>query len=157
VTAYLERRGWTVLPEVTFSEWGERGSIDILAWHAGSRTLLVVEVKTELASIEELLRRHDAKVRLAPRIAEGRFGTRPARTARLLVVADTSTNRRRLERTDAVLRAAYPDRGGRVRAWLRDPRGTMAGVQFLTGATGRATRSRSRVRRTSSGEPPRAA
>ena len=26
--------GWDEVPEVTFSEFGERGSIDILAWHA---------------------------------------------------------------------------------------------------------------------------
>jgi ornithine carbamoyltransferase len=62
----------------------------------------VIEVKTEIASVEELLRRHDAKVRLAPRIAEARFGARPMVTARLLVVADSSTNRRRLERMAAV-------------------------------------------------------
>jgi transcriptional regulator with XRE-family HTH domain len=140
----LETRGWTVLPEATYSEWGERGSIDILAWHPASRTLLVVEVKTEIASVEELLRRHDAKVRLAPRIAEARFGGRPTRIAKLLVVAESSTNRRRVARTRAVLEAAYPARGRRVRDWLRDPTGEMAGVLFLTGHRG--TRARRRIR-----------
>jgi transcriptional regulator with XRE-family HTH domain len=143
----LEARGWAVIPEATYSEWGERGAIDILAWHAESRTVLVIEVKTEIASVEELLRRHDAKVRLAPRIAEARFGARPMVTARLLVVAESSTNRRRLERMAAVFSAAYPTRGREVRAWLRAPRGEMAGVLFLTGTADRATRSRRRVRR----------
>src|SRR6187455_1140751 len=31
VVTLLRGRGWTVLSEVTFSEWGERGSIDVLA------------------------------------------------------------------------------------------------------------------------------
>ncbi|HEY4190087.1 MAG TPA: hypothetical protein VGM28_06685, partial [Candidatus Limnocylindrales bacterium] len=57
--------------------YGERGSIDILAWHAATRTLLIVEVKTEIASAEEMLRRHDAKVRLGPAIGRERFGIAP--------------------------------------------------------------------------------
>ena len=40
----LQRHGWLAFPEVTYSVWGERGSIDILAWHDPSRTLLAVEV-----------------------------------------------------------------------------------------------------------------
>ena len=70
------RDGWDVLPEVTYAIYGERGSIDILAWHPSTRTMLVVEVKTEITSVEELLRRHDAKVRLGPTIGRERFGTR---------------------------------------------------------------------------------
>jgi hypothetical protein len=35
--------GWQTRTEVSYSEFGERGSIDILAWHAESRILLVVE------------------------------------------------------------------------------------------------------------------
>ena len=30
----LTRAGWEVLPEVTYSRYGERGSIDLVAWHA---------------------------------------------------------------------------------------------------------------------------
>jgi hypothetical protein len=85
-------------------------------------------------------------VRLAPRIAEARFGSRPVATARLLVLAESSTNRRRLERMSAVIDAAYPDRGPDIRAWLRAPVGRMAGVLFVAGAAERGTRSRRRVR-----------
>ena len=43
-------------------------------------TLLVIEVKTEaLRAIEETLRRHDTKVRLASDIVQERFGWRPRR------------------------------------------------------------------------------
>ncbi len=73
VARELTRLGWTVVPEVSYAHFGEYGSIDLLAWHEATATLLVVEVKTELTSIEQLLRRHDAKVRLGPRLAEERF------------------------------------------------------------------------------------
>src|SRR4051812_35629681 len=74
VAARLERRGWETHIEVSYSIFGERGSIDILAWHAATATLLVIEIKTELGSIEGLLRPLDAKVRLAAGIARDRFG-----------------------------------------------------------------------------------
>lgn len=57
VVEILGRHGWETRVEVTFSVYGDRGSIDILAWHAASRTLLVVEIKTELGSVDGLLRR----------------------------------------------------------------------------------------------------
>src|SRR5262245_40210248 len=52
----LTRAGWECQSEVTFSHFGERGSIDILAWHPPTRTLLVTEIKTELGSLEATLR-----------------------------------------------------------------------------------------------------
>jgi transcriptional regulator with XRE-family HTH domain len=75
VAAVLDATWWVVLPEVTFALYRDRGSIDILAWHAATATLLV-EVKTELTSIEETLRKHDMKVRVAPQVALERVGWR---------------------------------------------------------------------------------
>jgi hypothetical protein len=46
VTRLLADDGWEAVPEVTYSIFGERGSID-LAWHPASRTLLVIELKSE--------------------------------------------------------------------------------------------------------------
>src|SRR5829696_10081033 len=99
----LQSLGWETRSEVSFSVYGERGSIDVLAWHAPTRTLLVVEVKSELNSVEETLRVHDAKLRLAPRIAAERFGWHAIATARVLVLPDLSTARRRVARHRAVL------------------------------------------------------
>jgi hypothetical protein len=144
ITKLLVADGWQVLPEVTYSVFGERGSIDLLAWHAATRTLLVVEVKTEIASAEEMLRRHDVKVRLAPRIGTERFGERPASIARVLVVAESTGNRNRVARLGALLAAIYPLRGATVRDWLAAPVGPMGGILFLntapTGAKGRPVR-----------------
>src|ERR1700730_18127733 len=48
VTARTYRsRGWTVLPEVTFSRYGERGSIDLLAVNESLRAVAINEMKTE--------------------------------------------------------------------------------------------------------------
>jgi transcriptional regulator with XRE-family HTH domain len=135
IAAMLESRGWETDPEVTFSEFGERGSIDVLAWHPATRTLLVVEVKTELTSIEETLRRHDVKVRLAPKIAADRHGWRPASIGRLLVLPDHSTPRRRVVRHAPVLDRAYAWRGTACRAWLRSG-GSGSGLLFLSLTSG---------------------
>jgi transcriptional regulator with XRE-family HTH domain len=44
--AFLKRLGWETALEVTFAIYADRGSIDILAFHAASRTVLVVVIKT---------------------------------------------------------------------------------------------------------------
>lgn len=112
----LTAAGWQVRTEVSYSIFGERGSIDIVAWHAPTRTLLVIEVKTDLVSLEETLRKHDEKVRLAPGMSERQFGWRPTSVGRLLVLPDNSTSRRRISRHSAVIRTVYPLVGGPARA-----------------------------------------
>jgi transcriptional regulator with XRE-family HTH domain len=155
VAAVLGSMGWETRPEVSFAVFGERGSIDVVAWHAVSRTLLVVEVKTRLTSIEETLRRHDAKARLAAQVVAERFGWRPVRVARLLVLPDDTTARRHVRRHEAVLGSAYPLRGRELRAWLRAPAGSVAGLAFLPPTKeGRALRgpvSRRRISRAHAG------
>lgn len=131
VVARLDSLGWETRPEVSFSVYGERGSIDVVAWHAASGTLLVIEVKTELVSIEETLRRHDVKFRLAAGVVAERFGWKARRVARLLVLPDGSTARAQVRRNDAVLRAALPVRGPALRAWLRAPSGSVDGLAFV--------------------------
>jgi transcriptional regulator with XRE-family HTH domain len=143
VVTRLERDGWTVMPEVSFSEYGERGSVDLLAYHAASSALLVIEIKTELTSIEETIRRHDAKCRLASAVALQRFGWRAASVARLLVMPDERTPRRQVERFAALLSRAYPLRGRSVRSWLASPSGAMAGLAFLSAADETRLRQRS--------------
>jgi transcriptional regulator with XRE-family HTH domain len=129
--ALLESEGWVVQPEVSYSVWGERGSIDLLAWHARTRTLLVVEVKTTLNSIEETLRRQDAKARLSAGVARERFDWEARATARLLVLPDDAAARRRVARHAAVLDRAYPSRGYDARAWIRSPQQATGMLVFL--------------------------
>jgi transcriptional regulator with XRE-family HTH domain len=147
---WLADLGWMTCPEVTYSEYGDRGSIDLLAWHPPSRTLLVVEVKTELGSIEATLRRHDEKSRLASVVAAKRFGWRPLTIARVLVLPESRRARRQVASYAGVLDRAYPDRTVAVRRWCASPVGPLAGLMFLSdAASSRTTRrqpSRGRVR-----------
>jgi hypothetical protein len=131
IATWLSRFGWEVRPEVTYSIWGERGAIDLLAFHAPTRTLLVVEVKTELTSVEETLRRHDAKARLADQIATDQLGWNAQTVAGLLVLPEGATPRRRVERHAGVLTRSYPLRGAEVRRWLRAPSVSMSGLLFV--------------------------
>ena len=107
----LQSLGYAVVAEASYSYFGERGSVDVLGFMALRSAIVVVEVKTELTSIEATLRKHDEKIRLGPRIARDRFGWTPRVVIGLLVVSDDSTSRRRAERHAVVLGAAYPNRG----------------------------------------------
>ncbi len=122
--------GWSVLPEVSFAIYAERGVIDLLAWHAPTRTLLVIEVKTEIVDLPELLGVLDRKSRLAPKIARER-GWYPRAVATWLVVAEGTTNRRRLADHRALVRSALPAGGRQLRQWLTAPNGRLAAVSFL--------------------------
>jgi transcriptional regulator with XRE-family HTH domain len=148
VIEVLQAFGWEVRAEVSYSEYGERGSIDILAWHSSTRTLLAVEVKTDLVSLEETLRKHDEKTRLAPKVAREHFGWHAALASRLLVLPDLSTQRRRVERHDPVLRVACPVRGLAVRGWLKAPTERISGLMFVRPARpGAIARRRVRCRK----------
>ncbi|MBA3876210.1 MAG: hypothetical protein C0498_04610 [Anaerolinea sp.] len=139
----LTAAGWAVEVEVTYAVDFEQGSIDILAWHSGSAALLAVEVKSELVSVEETLRRHDAKARLAARIAVERFGWRGRTVARLLVLPEGTTPRRRVARHDAVLARAYPLRSIDARAWLSAPTTAQGSLVFLPSPPSNRARGRS--------------
>ena len=123
--------GWEVAPEVSYSVYGERGSIDLLGWHAETATLLVVEVKSEIASVEATLRKHDEKARLAARIADERFGWHAAAIGRLLVLPEHRTVRHQVEDKAALFESVYPARNVAVRRWLKSPVGSISGILFL--------------------------
>ncbi len=121
--------GWSVAPEVTFSEFGERGAIDILAWHPTTRTLLVIELKTELVDVQEMLGTLDRKRRLAPKVARDR-GWAPQTVGVWVILSEHRTNRRRVDAHRAVLRAALPSDGRAMPGWLLAPRGPIAVLSF---------------------------
>ena len=130
VTQRLARLGWQVFPEVTFSHFGERGSIDVLAWDPVERAVVIGEIKSEVNAVEETLRRHDVKVRLATVIVRERFGVAPRTISKLLVLPDSSTARRRVAEHASTFARAYPDRGAVVRARLATRNGAFAGILF---------------------------
>jgi hypothetical protein len=128
----LRASAWRTETEVSFSRWGERGSIDILAGHDAARALFVGEVKSEWGSMEDTNRRLDVKVRLAPDLSVERFGWAPHVVARVLVLPDVMTARRIAAAHAVTIDSAYPARGREVRAWIRRPSGPLRGLWFLS-------------------------
>lgn len=61
VVAVLRATGWEVAVEVSFSISGERGAIDILAYHRATGIVLVVEVKSVVPDSQALLHGLDAR------------------------------------------------------------------------------------------------
>jgi transcriptional regulator with XRE-family HTH domain len=84
--------GWRVEAESSYSEYGERGRIDLLTFDPGSSLLAVVEVKTELADLQELFGSLSIKARLAPALGR-RMDWRATRVVTMLAVAATELNR----------------------------------------------------------------
>ncbi len=145
----LTRYRWDAVPEVTFAIRGERGSIDVLARHPASGTVLVIEVKSAIPDMQSMLASLDRKVRLGPIIARERGFARTGSVSRLLVVSESATNRRRVETHAAILTATFPIRGRLAAAWLRDPgagQTAMAGLIFLSSTNSAGVRRRGRVR-----------
>ena len=122
--------GWIAEPEVSFSIYGERGIIDILAWYPTRRILLVVELKTEIVDISEFMATLDRKRRLAAAVARSR-GWDPVAIATWVVVADSRTNRRAVAAHATTLRSKLPVDGRGILAWLRHPSGPVDALSFL--------------------------
>ena len=120
---------WVLRPEVSFAVYGERGVIDILAWHPGRRALLVIELKTDIADVNELVGGVDRKRRLATGIART-IGWEPESVSVWVVVAAGRTNRARIAAHGTMLRAAFPMDGRSIRSWLGDPKGPVAALSM---------------------------
>jgi hypothetical protein len=140
VVRTLRAFGWRTAVEVSFNVFGDRGSIDVLAGHDVTRSVLVIEVKASIGSIEETNRTFDKKVRHAADLASERFGWRPSAVSRVLAVPEESTVRRIVERHAATFDSAYPKRSREVRRWLRNPMGSIRGLWFVSEVRGRARR-----------------
>jgi transcriptional regulator with XRE-family HTH domain len=143
VASMLRAAGWDIAAEVTFWIRGERGSVDLLGWHADSRTLLVIEIKSVVPDLQATLMSFDRKCRLATEIAALRQW-KPARVGRLLVIGESRTARRRVIAHQTIFEAELPDRFLAVRRFLADP--TLAapvrGLMFLPGSPQATTRHR---------------
>ena len=110
VAAYMARvPGWVIVPEVSFAFYADRGRVDILAWHPVSRSLLVIELKTEIVDVQETLGTLDMKRRLAKKIAAER-GWYPASVSVWLVVAGSRHEPKTSGRSPHTARGRVPGR-----------------------------------------------
>lgn len=121
VSTGLSQAGWSTRAEVSFNHYGDRGRVDVLAWHPATRTLAVVEVKSAIGDIQETLGRLDVKVRLGRNLASDAGWGLPSAIVRILVIGDTRRARRAVAEHDATF-ATFTLRGRTARAWIRNPR-----------------------------------
>lgn len=115
----LRSGGWLVETEVSFNHYGDRGRFDVLAYHLVLRILLVVEIKTRIVDVQDVLGKLDVKKRVAPLIAKDR-GWNVACVVPALVVREDRTARRRVHDHPALF-APFSLRARAARAWLRAP------------------------------------
>ena len=141
----LERWGWLVRVEVSYSRYGERGRIDLLAWHPSSGILLVLEIKTDLVDVQQLLGSLDAKARLARHIVQP-FGWTVRAVVPGIVFGEDKTVRRRLTTLDTLF-DRFGTRGRAALTWLRRPDGAPSGLLWFVRITpSKAPSGRLRVR-----------
>ena len=60
------------MTETSFNHYGDRGRIDVMAFHSPLRILLVIEIKTRIQDVQDTLGRLDIKKRIAPILARDR-------------------------------------------------------------------------------------
>lgn len=131
VVGRLKRWGWEVRLEFGFNEFGDRGSVDILAWHPRERVLLIVEVKSRLTDLQRMLAALDRKQRIVPGLV-ATSGWRPVRTDVLLVVLSTSANRTVVARHPQLFDTAFPDRSPGLVSRLRRPTRPLKALWFVS-------------------------
>ena len=127
VARRLESAGWLVRREVEVSDGRLRGWIDLLAFHPGSGTLLIVEIKTSIDDIGRLERQIGWYTRAAATMIAGDW--RPVRTAALVLALATAEVDEAIAQHRAVLDRALPARATAIRD-------VIAGVQPETDLRG---------------------
>jgi len=140
---------WVLAPEVSYAIYAERGVIDIVAWHPGRRAILVIELKTDVVDVNQLIGKVGEKARLIRQIVRDR-GWDPLTISTWVIVAAGRTNRARLAAHRSVLKAAFPTDGAALRRWLVDPIGEIHAISLWTESAGRRLAPTRRVRRASS-------
>lgn len=140
-----ELPAWVLAPEVSYAIYSERGVIDIVAWHPGRRAVLVIELKTDIVDVNQVIGKVGEKARLIRRIVKDR-GWVPLTVSTWVIVAAGRTNRARLASHQAVLRAAFPADGRGIRRWLADPVGSVAALSLWTDVAARPLTPTRRVR-----------
>jgi hypothetical protein len=95
----------------------------------------VLELKTELVDLNELLGTLDRKRRLATAVADGR-GWSPATVSIWVIVADSRTNRRAISAHAVSIRSKLPTDGRGIKRWMDRPGAPMAALSFLPSVQG---------------------
>lgn len=145
----LTSLGWIVRVEVSFNHYGDRGRVDLLAFHPIVRAILVVEIKSGIGDIQDLLGRLDIKVRLGRHLAQELGWSDVQTVIPALVIGDSRLARRTIQ-AHAALFARFRMRGRTALAWLRRPTdGDVGGLIWFAERPDSHLVARRRVRRPS--------
>ncbi|MDQ3691557.1 MAG: helix-turn-helix domain-containing protein [Chloroflexota bacterium] len=147
IASSYRNAGFDTETEGSFSEWGERGRIDLLAFETSTGNLVIVEVKTQLLDLQDLFGSLNVKERLAASVAERR-GWKVRRQTALLAAADTSANRE-IVRAHPTLFADFVRRRLSAAALDANPRHILTWVSHEQASRGAWVAGRQRVRRAS--------
>jgi len=132
VVSTLTESGWETVVEYGFNHYGDRGSVDVLAWHAESRTLLIVEVKSRLTDLQATFTSFARKLRIVPKLVQRDHGWDPRFLGRLMVMDGTTANRSIVGKHAATFATLFPERMPAVGTWLRRPDRSLGGVWFVS-------------------------
>ncbi|HEV8281539.1 MAG TPA: helix-turn-helix domain-containing protein [Candidatus Limnocylindrales bacterium] len=132
VVGVLARADWLTELEFGFNVFGDRGSVDVLAWHLATRTLLIVEVKSRFTDLQAMLLSLARKLRVVPDVARTELGWDALTVARIVVAPGTTENRSILSQHAAMFDVALPARALAIRRWLQAPSGPIAGVWLVS-------------------------
>ena len=112
--------GWLTRVEVSFNHFGDRGRVDLLAFHPVGRILIVAEAKSAIGDTQDTVGRLDVKARLGPMLAESVGWGEVSHVLPALVIGDSRTARRVVGRHGATF-GRFTLRGRSALAWLRRP------------------------------------
>jgi transcriptional regulator with XRE-family HTH domain len=130
VVARLKQAGWQTTTEVEIGGDRSRGWIDVLAYHAQYRLVVVIEVKTEardLGAIERTLGWYEREAWAAAR----RLGWQPSRVVGCLLLLATEMNEARIGDNHAAFSAGFPIRATSLRQILADEASVQRGERAL--------------------------
>jgi DNA-binding XRE family transcriptional regulator len=118
-SGYVGRRfrqgGWLVVRETEIAHGRSHGWIDLLAFHPGTRTLLVVEIKTRLDDVGSVERQLAWYERSARDIAAS-SGWRPSSILSWLLLLQSDEVENAIRRDRDVLREGFPVRASEMRS-----------------------------------------
>lgn len=132
VAGRIARMGWDVRREVEIHHGRSHGWIDVFAFHAATRSAVVVEVKSAVPDIGATQRTLGWYTRMAWDVGRS-FGSPMRRVGAALLCLATVVNEARLAQNADLMRQAYPVRATALFDWLAAPVGDLPGpaVAFI--------------------------
>jgi transcriptional regulator with XRE-family HTH domain len=126
----LMSAGWEVRREAEIHQGRWHGWIDLLGFHAATKSGFIGEIKTELPDFGELERTLNWYTRMAWNIARS-IGWQYRRLGSAVLVLATEANEMRLRDNAVLVRQVFPVRATALHDWLANPSGALPGPALV--------------------------